>query len=351
MKRAFSSLFFRLPIIFVSALSLLSSPANAENPRVTEVTDFWFNYEQETQFFARTYAVEGINSDPMLWLYDSEGVLINANDDTYGLQSRIEMTVPAGLYRLRAGVCCGDPNRWYQGVEYELGFNGTPIEPTTTSIVQTTTTEITTTTTTLPEPTTTTTSSTVPEIITTTTEETTTTTTTTSTTTVPPIIITTLPVNEYINDTTTSVFTTTTDLPTTTTETPTTTVQEISTTTTTLPVSEPQVTAEEVIALLEDIENVSEEELVQVFENLEVSTLSEEQESALVATLNVASEEVKDLFESEVNVYAEGLDEYVPVGSTVTVGTRRVIIATTGLLISMPTMTTTSSNATSRRKQ
>ena len=85
-------------------LIALSTTVKAENPRVTAPTDFWFYYEEPTTFFARTYEVNGSWSDPMLWLYDTSGILIASNDDWFGLQSRIEIQVQAGWYRLRAGV-------------------------------------------------------------------------------------------------------------------------------------------------------------------------------------------------------------------------------------------------------
>lgn len=74
------------------------------------------------------------------------------------------------------------------------------------------------------------------------------------------------------------------------------------------------------------------EQLSDVFESLPVSDLSPEQESALVATLTEAPSEVKDAFESAVDVYGAGFDEYVPEGSSVDVGTRRSVIAVTTVM-------------------
>jgi hypothetical protein len=75
-----------------------------------------------------------------------------------------------------------------------------------------------------------------------------------------------------------------------------------------------------------------EEKLAEVFESIPVDELSAEQEAALVETLTDAPVEVKETFEATVDVYAEGLDEYVPVGSTVDVATRRTVIAVTTVL-------------------
>ncbi|NDF97294.1 MAG: SDR family oxidoreductase, partial [Proteobacteria bacterium] len=59
------------------------------------------------------------------------------NDDHYGLQSRLEVQVEPGWYRLRAGVCCGNPDAWWSGVQYDLEANVEAVVPTTS---QTTTT-------------------------------------------------------------------------------------------------------------------------------------------------------------------------------------------------------------------
>lgn len=410
-----SSLLLRLPLLFVSALSLLSGPANAENLRVTEPTDFWYQFDTTTTFYARTYAVDGYGSDPMLWLYNSDGQLLTQNDDWFGLQSKLEVEVPAGTYRLRAGVCCGNPNAWWQGVQYDITFNGltvvttttttsststTILDTTTTTDSTTTTVEPTTTSTTVPE-TTTTTSTTVPETTTTTVEETTTTWATTTTSALTPIVtVTTLPETTTTTTSTTTTTTvadvvettTTTELPTSSVETTiatlvpqersnvlattttvsvpvvtrttTTTTTEplppllpVATTavppvtTTTLPTSEPLKAQEEAIQALTSDKEITVEALTAVLDDIQVSSLTEEQEEQLVAVLNVASEEVKKTFEDEVNVFAEGLDEYVPSGSQVPVKTRRVLIATAGLFMSMPTVPVAAAKSEVRRKQ
>jgi hypothetical protein len=74
------------------------------------------------------------------------------------------------------------------------------------------------------------------------------------------------------------------------------------------------------------------DQLSEVFESLPISDLSPEQEAVLVATLSDAPSEVKNTFESAVDVYGSGLDEYVPEGSSVDVGTRRSVIAVTTVM-------------------
>ena len=179
----------------LAVISFLPTQAGASGREViTQPTDFFFSYLEPTQFLAQTYQSDILPSDPQLWLYNADtGQEIASNDDYLGLQSKIDLQLPAGNYRLRAATCCGDPNAWRDGIQwnirYELSFNGLQSNTTTTSEVTTTTEEPTTTTTepetttTEPEPTTTT----EPEVVTTTTEipETTTTEVPTTTTEAP----------------------------------------------------------------------------------------------------------------------------------------------------------------------
>ena len=170
-KKAFRNIISisRWSLIALSIFPISSAKADS-NPIITEITDFWFSYSEPTQFSARTYQSGTFPSDPQLWLYNSDtNQLLATNDDYYGLQSNIEISLGAGNYRLRAGTCCYEPNVWRKwdntwNIQYELSFNGNPVN-TTTTIPETTTT-IPETTTTIPETTTT-----IPETTTTTTTE------------------------------------------------------------------------------------------------------------------------------------------------------------------------------------
>ena len=296
------------------------STAKAESFTTTGANDYFFTLEQSQLFTVRTYAWQyGIDS--MLWLYDENNNLIAANDDWYGLDSNISMNLNAGTYRLRTGVCCGDPNRWYREsyvVDVNIAPSNAPSTTTTTSTTSsttstttttttsttttteppTTTTESTTTTSTEPQTTTTstsTTSTTVPEPSTTLVENTTS---TTTTSTVPPAPE---PIVEVPTGTTTTTTeapmpeetipeetTTTTEPETTTTETyPETTVEE--TTTTTLePNLEPHLgpmTEEQVAAVVEELTTITEitpEVLNEVVSALNSDSITEEQVQAIV---------------------------------------------------------------------
>ena len=363
-----------------------SSPAKAENPIITEPTDIWFDYAEPTQFVAQTYMITGYNSDPMLWLYDEQGNQLAANDDSFGLQSYISIEVPAGRYRLRAGICCNDPNAWRTNggwnLQYELGFNGVGSMQTTTTVEQTTTTtsSTTTTSTTTSTSTTTTTTTTSTTVLPTTTSTTSTTLAPTTTTSVAPtttsVVSTTtstVPAVVVATTTTTSTSTTSTIVPTTTTIAPTTTeplqelvqvdpeVTALLGAISMLPQSEVQaaveniieegVSSEEATALATNpdvIESVTSEQATEIFDAVEVSDLSGEQAEQLVEAVQDAPEEVRAAFEEQINVFGGKFNKYVPIGSVINVGQRKVLIAATGVLFVAPTVSVSSSTSGSQ---
>lgn len=208
------------------------------------------------------------------------------------------------------------------------------------------------------------TTTTIEETTTTTTEAPTTTTTTieeTTTTTQLPVE-TTIPEKPVETTTTTVQPTTTTTSSTTTTSTTTTTsvVPETTTTTlsptTTLPeeiVIDENISQEKVIELALDaqvLENLSAQDAEKLFQVLEVDQLTEEEKTQLIQAVTNAPEDVKTAFEEEVNVYALGLDTYVPVGSKVDVGTRRSIIAATAAIAAVTQVTPPTAAADNKNK-
>ena len=375
-----------------------SSPAKAENLIITEPTDVWFDYSETTQFIAQTYMITGYNSDPMLWLYNEAGTLLYSIDDSIGLQSYISMEVPAGRYRLRAGICCGNPDGWHTNggwnLQYELGFNGVGSTQTTsttsTTVEPTTTTSTTSTTTSTTSTTTSTTSTTTTTLAPTTTTSSTTTTVLITTTTTEPPTTTVLPTSTTSTTSTTVPVTTTTVAPVAITTTSTsTTVPE--TTTTTEPVQElvqvdPEVTAllgaismlpqSEIAAAVDNIieegvspdeaaalatnpdvlQSVTAEQAAEIFDAVEVSELSDAQAEQLVEAVQGATEEVRAEFEDKINVFGGKFNGYVPVGSNINVGQRKVLVAATGVLFMAPAVSVSSSTSSSpssdsRRKQ
>ena len=403
-------------IISISRWSLIAlsifpvSTANADGRiTVTEPTDYWVTFDVPTQFLAITYQSDTFPSDPQLWLYTEDGVLLVTNDDFVGLQSRIEIEVPAGQYRLRASTCCYEPDVWRDGVvwniQYELSYNGLQSNSPTTTIPETTTTvpETTTTwpeTTTSTEPTTTSTTTapttTVPVTEVPPTVETTTTT-TTSTTSLPPETTSTTVADTVAPSTTptTNPSVTTVEPPqtsltpmTTLPNTTTTSLDPIPTETTSIPDTEPPTTnteppsvvipddptPEEINELAEElvssIDELSDEEITDLVESIDVSELTEEsisavfseevlnelsddqvtelidaivpselsddQALALSEALTDAPDNVKQEFEQQLDVFGGQFDTYVPTGSAVPVGARRVIVAAAVAAFAMP---------------
>lgn len=70
------------------------------------------------------------------------------------------------------------------------------------------------------------------------------------------------------------------------------------------------------------------------------SDLTDEQAAAVAEQLNNAPEGIKSEFEDQINVFGGQFDNYVPVGSAIPVGARRVIVAATAVVFTMPTPTT-----------
>ena len=78
---------------------------------------------------------------------------------------------------------------------------------------------------------------------------------------------------------------------------------------------------------------VTQEEAVAIFDAIDLSKLSEVEALTLVAVVQDASAEVREAFEDEIDVFAGSSDTYVPLGSSVPISTRRVIIASAALVI------------------
>ena len=71
---------------------------------------------------------------------------------------------------------------------------------------------------------------------------------------------------------------------------------------------------------------------------MNIEELTVEQADAIVEAVQAAPLAVRTVFEEKVNIFGGASDKYIPIGSTVPVSTRRVVIITTALLVSMPTI-------------
>lgn len=221
-------------------------------------------------------------------------------------------------------------------------------DPTTTTLQETSTTTTQETTTTLPETTTTstlppstsTTQAWVPPPTSTTSEPSTTVVETTTTTELPPQPTTTLVVqtstsSSVVKTTTTTAASTTTSEPVVTTTSP-----EVTASTTQQVVQElpeppqpnepvSQAQAMSIALNPQVLATVSSDQAEAVFEALSVSELTNTEVAALVEAVQEAPTEVRAAFEKEIDIFGEGLDDYVPLGSSIPVGTRRTLIAVT----------------------
>ena len=152
------------------AYSIIVSPVyGTQNNYVDRTQDFWINLPEAGELHLWTDLCDDTNApwcpgtvDSMLWLYDSNGVLLAANDDSftdhtggYSLASTIRISLPAGDYRVRAGVCCGDPtaDRFGGNHYYMISNFGAELAPGTPSATWTPTPPPTPTPTATPEPT------------------------------------------------------------------------------------------------------------------------------------------------------------------------------------------------------
>lgn len=113
-----------------------------------------------------------------------------------------------------------------------------------------------------------------------------------------------------------------------------------STTTPTLQlIADGDVNAEEATAIATDAEALQEvtlEQAQEIFSELPLDTLTEEQLDALVEAVQDAPTEVREAFEEAINIFDGAVDSYVPVGSTVPISTRRLVIAAGAMLAAAP---------------
>jgi hypothetical protein len=114
--------------------------------------------------------------------------------------------------------------------------------------------------------------------------------------------------------------------------------------------------AEELATNPDVIQSVTAEQAAEIFDSVEVSDLSDEQAEQLVEAVQGASEEVRAEFEESINVFDNKFNSYVPIGSNINVGQRKVLVAATGVLFMAPAVTVTSSSSSghqsdSRKRQ
>ncbi|NBX50085.1 hypothetical protein EBT25_09125, partial [bacterium] len=66
---------------------------------------------------------------------------------------------------------------------------------------------------------------------------------------------------------------------------------------------------------------------VQIFQSLDTASLSAEEKEAVIEAVQSAPLEVRQAFEDTIDIFSDDFGDYVPLGSTVPVNTRRTLIA------------------------
>jgi len=70
------------------------------------------------------------------------------------------------------------------------------------------------------------------------------------------------------------------------------------------------------------------QDVKEFIQQVDFESFTEEESAGIMEVLSDAPAEVKDVFEEQVNIFGnENFDSYVPTGSTIDVGQRRVLVA------------------------
>ena len=81
------------------------------------------------------------------------------------------------------------------------------------------------------------------------------------------------------------------------------------------------------------LQSVDGEQATEIFDAVDIGAVTPEEAAQLVEAVQEAPTEVREAMESEINVFQGAIDTYVPLGSSVPIGTRRVIIGASALAI------------------
>jgi hypothetical protein len=81
------------------------------------------------------------------------------------------------------------------------------------------------------------------------------------------------------------------------------------------------------------LESIDGDQATEIFDAVDIGAVTPEEAAALVEAVQEAPTEVREAMESEINVFQGAIDTYVPLGSSVPIGTRRVIIGASALAI------------------
>jgi hypothetical protein len=82
--------------------------------------------------------------------------------------------------------------------------------------------------------------------------------------------------------------------------------------------------------------SITPEQASEIFDALDITTIDASQAAQLVEAVQDAPVAVRESFEEQVNIFDGVVDSYVPIGSTVPISTRRLVIAAGALLSAVP---------------
>jgi len=99
----------------------------------------------------------------------------------------------------------------------------------------------------------------------------------------------------------------------------------------------------------EVLAQITPEQATEVFAVLELTELSVNEIEQIIDAVQTAPVEVRQVFEEEINIFDGKTDTYVAVGSNISVGARRVMVATTGVLIAGTIATSASQSHTASK--
>ena len=85
------------------------------------------------------------------------------------------------------------------------------------------------------------------------------------------------------------------------------------------------------------LQSIDGDQATEIFDAVEITNVTPEEAAQLVEAVQNAPTEVRESMESEINVFSGPIDTYVPLGSSIPVSGRRVIIGIgTAVLFSAP---------------
>ena len=83
-------------------------------------------------------------------------------------------------------------------------------------------------------------------------------------------------------------------------------------------------------------EEVTVEDIESLVDDDNFDTLNDDQIKVIAEALSDEADEVKEVFEEEVDIFDGATEEYVPSGSNITVSERRIIVAATVVAMTVP---------------